>query len=482
MIIHVLGQILLIEAALMLLPCITALCFGEAQIKYFLVTMGLLALTGGLFILLPVTDRRIYYKDGFAIVSIGWVVMSLFGALPFYLSGEIPSYLDALFETVSGFTTTGASILNDVEVLSRCMLFWRSFTHWIGGMGVLVFLTALIPAAAGGALNLMRAESPGVEVEKLVPKSRHTAVILYGIYVFLTLLQLVLMLAGKMPFFDALTVTFGTAGTGGFGVLNTSVASYSPYIQTVITVFLVLFGINFNLYFLLLCKKFRDVLRSEELKVYLIIFFAAVGFIAVDLYACRVYGTLTEAIHQSAFQVSSLMSTAGFSTADFNTWPEVSRIFLLLVMCVGGCAGSTAGGLKVSRVIIIFKSAMSELKRVVSPRRVNVVKYDGKRVKDDVVRISNAYIVIYVAIIALSVVILSFDKMDFITNFSGTVATFNNVGPGFGAVGPAGNYSLYSPVSKTVFIFDMLLGRLEIFPILVVISSVLHKKSKKSSL
>ncbi len=480
MILHLLGNILLVEAGVMILPVIVALIYRESAVYSFVTTMILLAVVGSALVFFPVKDKRVYYKDGFIVVSLGWVFISLFGALPFYLSGEIPSYLDALFEAVSGFTTTGASILSNVEVLSRSILFWRSFTHWIGGMGVLVFIMALMPLARGGGnLNLMRAESPGVEVEKLVPKSNSTARILYGIYLFLTLLQLSFLLAGKMPLFDALTVTFGTAGTGGFSILNSSIASYTPYHQTVVTVFMVLFGINFNLYFLVFCKKWKDALKNEELKYYLAIFISAVVIVTADIYFMNVYSSVKDALHHASFQVASIMTTTGFATADFNLWPEVSRVILLFVMCIGACAGSTAGGLKVSRVVLLFKSVSAEIKRIIHPRSVSVVTFNKKRVNDDVIRTTNVYFIVYVIIFTLSLIVVSFDRMDFISNVSGVIATLNNIGPGLEVVGPTGNFSIYSPLSKVVFIFDMLLGRLEIFPLLILFSSLLRIKRVK---
>lgn len=473
MVIHVLGEILLVEALLMLLPCIVDLICKEGVAKFYILTALAVALVGVIFISFKTPDKRVYHKDGFAIVSIGWILISLFGALPFRLTGEIPMYIDAVFEAVSGFTTTGASILSDVEALSHASLFWRSFTHWIGGMGVIAFLMVLIPITGGGGnLNLLRAESPGVEVEKLVPKSNRTARILYGIYLLLTVLQFTFLMLGRMPVFDAITITFGTAGTGGFSVLNSGLADYSTYVQSVVTVFMVLFGINFNLYFILLCKKWRDVFKSEELRSYLIIFFLTVGVVTFDIFAYGFYPTFGESLHHAFFQVASVMSTTGYATTNFDLWPEVSRVMLLLVMCIGSCAGSTAGGLKVSRVIILSKSVMTEIKRVINPRSVNVVKYDGKRIKDEVVKTTFAYFAIYIFVAVISLVIISFDRMDFTTNFSGVIATLNNIGPGFGRVGAIGNYSEYSILSKLVFIANMLLGRLEIFPILVLVTSI----------
>ena len=477
MTLHVLGEILVAEALLMLLPCLVDVIYREGMAKYYLVSAAISGALGGLLLLIPIKDKRIYYRDGFSIVAIGWTLMGLAGALPFYLSGEMPSFIDALFESVSGFTTTGASILSDVEALSHASLFWRSFSHWIGGMGVLVFLMVLIPVAGGGGnLNLMRAESPGVEVEKLVPKSNHTARILYGIYFAMTLLQFVLLLAGNMPVFDAVTITFGTAGTGGFSVLNSGLSSYSAYIQMVVAVFMVLFGINFNLYFLLLCRRFRDAFKSEELRAYLIILASAVTIVSLDVYAYGFYDSILESFHYGFFQVASVMTTTGYATADFNLWPEVSHIIMLLVMCVGSCAGSTAGGLKVSRIIVAVKGVFVEIRRALNPRRVSVVEYDDKRINDNVIRTTFAYIVIYILAIVLSLIVISFDRFDFTTNFSATIATINNIGPGLGAVGPYGNFAAYGILSKLVFIFNMLLGRLEIYPILIVGYSIFRIK------
>ncbi|MBR5459920.1 MAG: TrkH family potassium uptake protein [Clostridia bacterium] len=477
MILHVLGEIFIVEALLMLLPCITSLIYHETVLGAYLISVLITAAVGLVFVLRPVTDKRIYHRDGFAIVSIGWTAMSIFGALPFIFSGEIPFFLDAVFESVSGFTTTGASILTDVEHLSHASLLWRSLTHWVGGMGVLAFLMVLIPVTGGGGnLNLMRAESPGVEVEKLVPKANSTARILYGIYIFGTLLLFGLLVLGRMPVFDAVNITFATAGTGGFAVLNSSMASYSPYIQAVVTVFMVLFGINFNLYFLILCRRFRDALRSEELRAYLILFVSAVLFVTLDVYLDGIYATFGESFRHSAFQVASLMSTTGFASADFDKWPEVARVVLVGVMCIGSCASSTAGGLKVSRVLLAVKSAGLEVKRVLNPHSVNVVTLEGKRVKSEVVKTTFAYIVIYIMIFAISLLVVSFDRMDFTTNVTGVLATLNNVGPGLSAVGPTGNFSAFSPLSKLVFIADMLLGRLEIFPFLVLFTSLFRRK------
>ncbi|MBE6800715.1 MAG: TrkH family potassium uptake protein [Ruminococcaceae bacterium] len=465
MIAYILGILLLCEAGLLLLPTVVSLIYGEAVITSFLATIALLAATGLVLIAMKPKDKTIYARHGLVIVSLGWILMSLFGALPFYFSGEIPSYLDAVFEAVSGFTTTGSSILTDVEALSKSMLFWRSFTHWIGGMGVLVFMMAVLPLAGGGGdLHLMKAESPGPNVSKLVPKSSKTARILYGIYLALTVLEILILLFGGMPLFDSVTITFGTAGTGGFGVLNSSIAEYSTFCQGVITVFMVLFGINFNFYFLILCKKFKDAFKSEEVWTYLAIMISAIVVIAIN--TKDMFTSFSEALHHSAFQVSSVMTTTGFATTDFNQWPELSRIIMLAVMCVGACAGSTGGGLKVSRVIILLKSARREFRRISHPRSVKIITFDGNRVSDDTIRNTFAYFFIYAMIFASSVLVVSLDNFDFTTTTTSVIATLNNIGPGLNMVGATGNYSEFSFLSKLVLIADMLLGRLEIFPLL----------------
>ncbi len=465
MIAYILGILLLCEAGLMLLPTVVSLIYGEAVLKSFLITITLLVATGLVLVAMKPKDKTIYARHGLVIVSLGWILMSLFGALPFYFSGEIPSYLDAVFEAVSGFTTTGASILTDVEALSKSMLFWRSFTHWIGGMGVLVFMMAVLPLAGGGGdLHLMRAESPGPNVSKLVPKSSKTARILYGIYLALTVLEICILLFGGMPLFDSVTITFGTAGTGGFGVLNSSIAGYSTFCQGVITVFMTLFGVNFNIYFLLLCKKFKDALKSEEVWTYLAIMFSAIVVIAINIK--DMFASFGEALHHSAFQVSSVMTTTGFATTDFNQWPELSKMILLAVMCVGACAGSTGGGLKVSRVILLLKSARREFRRISHPRSVKIITFDGNRVSDETIRNTFAYFFIYAMIFAASVLVVSLDNFDMTTNTTAVIATLNNIGPGLNMVGATGNYFEFSFLSKLVLIADMLLGRLEIFPLL----------------
>lgn len=475
MIAYVLGLLLLCEAGLLLLPVAVALIYSESVLTSFLITIGILCVAGLILIHLKPQDKTIFAKDGLAIVALGWIFLSLFGALPFYLSREIPSYLNALFETVSGFTTTGASILSDVEALSKSMLFWRSFTHWIGGMGVLVFVMAVLPLSGGGGdLHLMRAESPGPSVGKLVPRSNKTARILYGIYLAMTVIEIVLLLIGGMPVFDSITIAFGTAGTGGFGVLNTSIASYSTFCQTVITVFMSLFGINFNIYFLILCKNFKGAFKSEELWAYIGIMSAAIITITVNIRGH--FDSIFQALHHAAFQVSSVMTTTGYSTADFDKWPEFSKTILIMVMCIGACAGSTGGGFKVSRVLLLLKYAKKTIHSYTHPRSVKVITFDGQRVSNETFQGTVAFFIIYVLIFAVSLLIVSADKNDLVTDFTSVVATFNNIGPGLGKVGPSGNFNSYGALSKIVFILDMLLGRLEIFPLICIFTPSIHKK------
>lgn len=462
---YVLGMLLLCEAGLLLLPLAVAFIYGDKTISDFLLTIGILLLSGGALALLKPKDKTIYARDGLVIVALGWIALSLFGALPFYFSGEIPRYIDALFETVSGFTTTGSSILTDVEVMSKSLLFWRSFTHWIGGMGVLVFVMAVLPLSGGGGdLHLMRAESPGPSVGKLVPKSNKTARILYLIYFALTILLIVLLLCGGMPLFDSITTAFGTAGTGGFGILNSSIAGYNTYCQIVITIFMTLFGINFNFYFLLLFKRFKEALRSSEVWTYLGIMAVAISVITVNIHSQ--FETTGKALQTAAFQVSSVMTTTGFSTADFNQWPELSRMVMLMVMCIGACAGSTGGGFKVSRVMILFKNALKELRSISHPRSIKVIKFDGRVIPDETMRGTLAFLTLYVTSFCVSVLIVSADKTDMVSNITGVIATLNNIGPGLGICGATGNYSSFSDLSKFVFIADMLLGRLELFPLI----------------
>lgn len=476
MIIYISGILFLCEAGLMVFPAVVDLFYHEGMFSYYLTTAGVLAVVGLILTRIKPDNKTIYSRDGFVIVSLGWILLSLFGAFPLFFSGEVPDYLNAVFESVSGFTTTGATILTDVKVLSHASLFWRSFTQWIGGMGVLVFVMAVLPLAGGGGnLHLMRAESPGPNVGKLVPKSISTARILYGIYIAMSVLECIILLIGGMPLFDSITLTFSTAGTGGFGILNDSVASYNTYLQIVITIFMVLFGVNFNIYFLVICGKIKDIFKSEELRAYLAIMFTAIVLISFDIR--DYFGSALEALHHAAFQVGSFITTTAYSTTDYNQWPDFSRVILIVVMCIGACAGSTSGGIKVSRILIAFKNARRELKHLLHPRSVNVVKFDGKKVSDEIIQGTNVYLFLYMIALVLSTVIISFDKVDLLSSFTGIIASLSNVGPGLDVVGPMGNFSSYNWISKCVFIFDMFLGRLEIFPVLLLFSR--KPKSRK---
>ena len=401
-------------------------------------------------------------------VSLGWIILSLFGCMPFLLGGEITHFEDALFEIVSGFTTTGASILDKVEDLSKASLIWRSFSHWIGGMGILVFLLAVLPMTGDYNMHIMRAESPGPSVGKLVPKIRFTAKLLYSIYLFLTVVMFLLLLAGSMPLFDSLCMTFGAAGTGGFSCRNFGQAGYTAYQQNVITIFMLLFGVNFNVYYLFLIRKPKDAFKCEELRGYLFIVFAAIVLITLNTWG--MFPDLKTAVHHVAFQVASIITTTGYSTVDFNQWPEFSKTLLLGIMFIGACAGSTGGGMKVSRVMIAFKEIKKELASVIHPRSVKVLKYEGKALDHNTLRSINAFIIVYFIILGVSVLLVSLDNFDFGTSFSAVVATLNNIGPGISEVGPAANFSGLSAMSKWVLIFDMLAGRLELFPMLVLLS------------
>lgn len=477
MVFYTVGNIALVEAALLLLPALVALIYLEKSGFSFLITAALSLAVGMFFILFfKPQSRLIYAKEGFAIVAYAWLLMSAVGALPFVLGGAIPSYIDAFFETVSGFTTTGASILTDVESLDKCMLFWRSFTHWIGGMGVLVLVTAVVPNIADRSLNILKAEMPGPTVGKLVPRSRDTAKILYWIYFGMTAILTVLLIAGGMPIFDSIVHAFGTAGTGGFGIKADSIASYSPYLQWVITAFMFLFAINFNLYYLMLIRKFRAVFKSDELWFFCALVLFCIGAITVDI--LPMYETFEEAIRLSAFQVCTIVSTTGYATADFNLWPGLSKALLLILMFIGGCAGSTGGGLKAARVVILFKSIKKELKRLLHPRSVKAVMSEGKKLDDETLNGVTSYFAVYTLCIIAVFVLLSFEHFDFETNFTASVACFNNIGPGFGAVGPASSFADYSGFSKIILSFAMLLGRLEVFPLLLGLNPLIWKRSK----
>lgn len=466
-IIYVLGAVLLIEAALMLLPLLVALIYQEATGWYFLWVLLPAAAAGLLAMRLTRGGRRVMYaKEGLIAVSLSWIVLSLVGALPFTLSGQIPYYLDAVFEMISGFTTTGSSILPAVEELDHCMIFWRSFSHWIGGMGILVFMLAIVRLDGGQAIHLLRAESPGPTVSKMVPRMADSSKILYTIYFGLTLLQIVLYLLGGDPLFDSLCNAFGSAGTGGFAIKNDSFASYSWYTQTVTTVFMALFGVNFSIYFFLLRKKFDLAYKNTELRWYIGIILGATLLITLNILK-QYNGDFAFSLHHAAFSVSSVITTTGYGTENFDLWPEFSRVILVLLMIVGASAGSTGGGLKVSRVVILMRAAKAELQKIVHPHTVKVITVDDKPVSGETVRAVTTYFILYVLIAAASVLLVALDGYDGSTTFTAVMATFNNIGPGLGLCGPAGNFAFFSPLSKVVMCIDMLLGRLELYPMLV---------------
>ncbi len=467
------GLILLITGIFQLFPLLIAVIDHEPRnILAYIESLCLILLVGSALLLFSRGGNRMFSaQEGFAATGLSWIFMSAFGALPFFLSGQIPSYVDAFFEMVSGFTTTGASILTDVEALSRCNLFWRSFSHWLGGMGVLVFLLAVVPGArknGGTGIYLMRAESPGPSVDKLTPHLRQTAMILYGIYILLTALCIVCLLLGGMPVFDSFCIAFGTAGTGGFAIKNSSMGGYSYFLQTVVTVFMFLFGVNFSLYYMLLLRKFKAVFKNEELRLYFGIAAGSIVLIAINI--SRMYNTVYEAVHHAAFQVVSIMTTTGYGTVDFEQWPAFSKAILLSLMFIGASAGSTGGGLKVSRVLLLMKSIRRTIRKALHPRRVQPVYMDGRAVSEEVCDNVNAYLAIYCVILVLSFAIISVDGFSIGTNFSAVASCFNNIGPGFELVGATQNFSIYSDLSKIVLSLDMLLGRLEIFPLLLLLS------------
>ena len=469
MVLYTVGTVIKIEAALMLLPTVCALIYKEGCVTAFLISIALSLAAGfALTLLSRPGNKVIYSREGFITVALAWLALSFFGALPFYISGEIPSYIDAFFETVSGFTTTGASILTDVEAMSKGLLFWRSFTHWVGGMGVLVFIMAIVPALSDRNIHLLRAEAPGPIVGKLVPRMRQTTRILYIIYIVLTLVEILLLLIGKMPVFEALVHAFGTAGTGGFGVKADSIASYSPYLQWVITVFMFIFGVNFNIFYLVLLRKFRAAFRSTELWVYFGI--VVVSTAAITLNIMPLTESFSVSLRDAAFQVSSIITTTGYATTDFDKWPELSKTILLALTFVGACAGSTGGGIKVSRIVILAKSVKRELTKLLHPRSVSVLRFEGKRLEEQTVSSVSSYLAVYILFFAGILLLLSFENQSFETNFSAATACFNNIGPGFDAVGPTRNFDVYSPLSKLLLSIAMLFGRLEIYPLIIAFS------------
>lgn len=469
MVLFMLGRIIMLEAFILMLPAACSLIYKEKSFFAFLITIVIaFAVAFVLSVLNKPRDKTIFAKEGFVIVSLAWICFSAVGALPFVISGEIPSFIDAFFETVSGFTTTGASILTDVESKSHGILFWRSFTHWVGGMGVLVLMMAIFPTDTGRTIHIMRAEMPGPIIGKLVPKIKSTAKILYLIYIVLTATEALFLLLGGMSPFESIVYSLGTAGTGGFGIKSDGLASYTPYQQWVITVFMVIFGINFNLYYLVLTKKVRSALKSEELWFYLTIVATATVLITVNIY--DMYGNTSDALRNSAFQVASLISTTGYATADFNLWPTFSKGILFLLMFTGACAGSTAGGLKLSRVILLFKSVRSNLKHMLHTRSVESIRFEGKKVDNATITNVTSYFALYMLCIAVILLLLCLEPFDLETNISAAVSCFNNIGPGFSSVGPMSSYAEYSDFAKLVLSCAMLLGRLEIYPMLLMFS------------
>lgn len=437
--------------------------------------MGIAAIAvGELFTRKKPAKNLIFAKEGLIITGLSWILLTIVGAIPFFATREIPHFIDAIFETASGFTTTGSTILTDVEALSHTSLFWRSFTHWVGGMGVLVFLLAILPTIGGSSINIMKAESPGPEVGKLVPKIRQTAGILYKIYFAMTILEIVLLIAFGMPVFDSFCITFGTAGTGGFGVLNASVGTYPLACQITITIFMFLFGVNFSLYFMLLTKRFKDFLKSEELRWYFLIVVGAIAIVTFNI--MPLYNNIGTALNQASFHVSSIITTTGFAIGNFDLWPGLSKTVLFLLTFIGACAGSTGGGLKVSRVVLGFKIMINEVRKLLFPNRVMTIKQDGHTVSQKTIDSIKGYYVVFFLLFGLSFIIISFDNFDFVTNITSVATTINNVGPGFNMVGPVGNFSEFSIISKLVFTLDMLIGRLEIFPMLAILTPMLWKK------
>ena len=473
-VLNLIGEMLKIEALCMVLPFICGLIYRERSTIHFLVVGSLTFAIGRILSHANVKDAKFFSAEGFVTVALGWVFLSIFGALPFYLSNQIPSFIDAVFEIMSGFTTTGATILSNVEGLSKCMLFWRSFSHFIGGMGVLVLVLAIIPTQ-GENMFIMKAESPGPSVGKLLPKVADTAKILYIIYIVLTLISILLYFLSGLPLFDAICIGFGSAGTGGFTVTNDGIGHYSEYSQTLIATMTILFGVNFNIYYLILMKQFKAAFHSEELRVYLMIIFASTIIMAVntlDFYN----NNFIESLHKSYFQSVSILTTTGYATTNFANWPMLSKYILLVLMVIGGSAGSTGGGLKVSRVIILLKSAVNQVYFELHPNSVKLVRFEDKIVDTKLLRSVTSYVLVYVFIIIVSVFFISYENFDFETTFSSVIETFNNIGQGLGRIGPTGNFSIFSNYSKIIFILLMLIGRLEIFPVLLMFSRKTWKR------
>lgn len=469
MVFYNVGRILLVEAILLAFPAIGAIFYGDDTLTAFALTIAALTVTGLIAVRKKPKKTAIYAKDGYVIVALTWVLMSLFGAMPFYFSGHIPGFTDAFFETVSGFTTTGSTILRSVEDLPKSLLFWRSFTHWIGGMGILVFVIAILPKTESSSMHIMRAEVPGPTVGKLVSKLRASARILYGIYCVLTLVEIVMLIAGGMPVFDSIVNSFATAGTGGFSVLNNSIEGYnSIYSEMVIAVFMLIFGVNFNLYYMILIKQGKQALKSEELRWYLGIVAGSVIIIAISLIATK--HNIGDSFRYSFFQVSSIITTTGFSTTNFDTWPIIAKFIIIFLMIIGACAGSTGGGIKVSRLMILVKSGLRDIKKAINPRSVETVKIDRHSVEEPVVKSTSVFFATYMLLAAASMLAVSLDGRDIVTTSTAVISSISNIGPGLEAVGPYGNFADFSDFSKLILSFDMLAGRLELIPMLMLFS------------
>ncbi len=468
------GNILLFDAISMLLPMIVAFIYKEQAGFAFLPAIAIILAVSIPLMFLKPKHNNLNAREGLITVASAWILISFAGGLPLFFSGEIPSIIDAFFESASGYTTTGATIISDVESLSHCMLFWRSFTHWLGGMGVLMFVMALAPLVGAYNMHLMRAESTGPKVEKIVPKANATAKVLYGIYIGLTLLQFLLLVLGKMPVFDAINTSFATAGTGGFGIKNDSLASYSTYIQAVVSAFMLLFSVSFNIYFLLIFRKFKAALKNEELRMFVIIVLSAITLIVLNNFS--LFNTVGEAIHHTLFTVASIISTSGFATVDFNAWPEFSKTILVMLMFIGACAGSTGGGIKVSRILIFMKSFKKEIVSLIHPRSVTTISINGKKLEDETIKKTNSFLVFFVFIFTAAFLLISLDGFSFETNFTALAATINNIGPGLAGVGPLENFAKFSDLSKLVLTFVMICGRLELFPLIILLSPRTWKK------
>lgn len=466
-VLYILGCVLKFESAFLVLPALVGLIYREHASVSYLAVAVLCLILGVLLTHKKPRSTNLYTREGFVAVALSWIIMSIFGAIPFVPTGDIPFYVDALFETISGFTTTGSSILTDVESISKASLFWRSFSHWIGGMGVFVFIMAILPMMGGSTMNLMKAESPGPSVSKLVPHVKDTAKILYGIYIAITICEATILRALGMPLFDSLTTTFGTVGTGGFGIRNDSIAGYSPAIQITITVFMILSGINYTAYFYILTGKIKELFKIEEVRWYLAIIFGSVAVITWNVRS--LYPTFSETLRHAFFQVGSIITTTGYATTDFDLWPALSKTLLVTLMFIGACAGSTSGGIKVSRILILLKTIRKELSLIIHPRQVKKIRMDGHPVDHETLRSANVFLVVYFVLLLTSMLLISVDEFDFSTNFTSVVTVLNNIGPGLNLVGPTQNFSIFSPFSKFVLMFDMLAGRLELFPMMILL-------------